>query len=161
MCPRHLMPLEEDAANEELRRYLVKKDYYSVSILKDYLREVILLQASDSHLLSVLFRQTMEIIGRSIPFEEEPMINLLGWFDNCQWTVCLFPRRTRRPRQFYAEGTEKILFSPGCVDMAGLIISPREEDFRKYSAGLLTDMFSQVTAGPDSWEAIQKELIRL
>ena len=37
MCPRHLMPLEEDAANEELRRYLVKKDYYSVSILKDYL----------------------------------------------------------------------------------------------------------------------------
>lgn len=25
MCPRHLMPLEEDAANEELRRYLVKK----------------------------------------------------------------------------------------------------------------------------------------
>lgn len=104
-------------ANEELRRYLVKKDYYSVSILKDYLREVILLQASDSHLLSVLFRQTMEIIGRSIPFEEEPMINLLGWFDNCQWTVCLFPRRTRRPRQFYAEGTEKILFSPGCVDM--------------------------------------------
>lgn len=62
------------------------------------------------------------------------MINLLGWFDNCQWTVCLFPRRTRRPRQFYAEGTEKILFSPGCVDMAGLIISPREEDFRKYSA---------------------------
>ena len=153
--------MEEDAANEELRRYLVKKDYYSVSILKDYLREVILLQASDSHLLSVLFRQTMEIIGRSIPFEEEPMINLLGWFDNCQWTVCLFPRRTRRPRQFYAEGTEKILFSPGCVDMAGLIISPREEDFRKYSAGLLTDMFSQVTAGPDSWEAIQKELIRL
>lgn len=142
-------------------RYLVKKDYYSVSILKDYLREVILLQASDSHLLSVLFRQTMEIIGRSIPFEEEPMINLLGWFDNCQWTVCLFPRRTRRPRQFYAEGTEKILFSPGCVDMAGLIISPREEDFRKYSAGLLTDMFSQVTAGPDSWEALQKELIRL
>ena len=103
----------------------------------------------------------MEIIGRSIPFEEEPMINLLSWFDNCQWTVCLFPRRTRRPRQFYAEGTEKILFSPGCVDMAGLIISPREEDFRKYSAGLLTDMFSQVTAGPDSWEAIQKELIRL
>ena len=155
------MPLEEDAANEELRRYLVKKDYYSVSILKDYLREVILLQASDSHLLSVLFRQTMEIIGRSIPFEEEPMINLLGWCDNCQWTVCLFPRRTRRPRQFYAEGTEKILFSPGCVDMAGLIISPREEDFRKYSAGLLTDMFSQATAGPDSWEAIQKELIRL
>ena len=146
---------------KKLRRYLVKKDYYSVSILKDYLREVILLQASDSHLLSVLFRQTMEIIGRSIPFEEEPMINLLGWFDNCQWTVCLFPRRTRRPRQFYAEGTEKILFSPGCVDMAGLIISPREEDFRKYSAGLLTDMFSQVTAGPDSWEAIQKELIRL
>ena len=126
MCPRHLMPLEEDAANEKLRRYLVKKDYYSISILNDYLREVILLQASDSHLLSVLFRQSMEIIGRTIPFKEEPMINLLGWFDNCQWTVCLFPRRTRRPRQFYAEGTEKILFSPGCVDMAGLIISPRE-----------------------------------
>lgn len=161
MCPRHRMPLEEDAGNEELRRYLVKKDYYSVSILEDYLREVILLQASDSRLLSELFQQALEIIGRFIPYETEPMINLLGWFDNCQWTVCLFPRRTRRPRQFYAEGNEKVLFSPGCVDMAGLIISPREEDFRKYSAALLTDMFAQVTADPDSWERIKKELIRL
>ncbi|MFR7822552.1 MAG: hypothetical protein ACLU30_04580 [Odoribacter splanchnicus] len=88
------------------------------------------------------------------------MINLLGWFDNCNGPFVFFPAHTPS-WQFYAEGTEKILFSPGCVDMAGLIISPREEDFRKYSAGLLTDMFSQVTAASDSWEPIQKELIRL
>ena len=109
------MPLEEDAANEELRRYLVKKDYYSVSILKDYLREVILLQASDSHLLSVLFRQTMEIIGRSIPFEEEPMINLLGWFDNCQMDRLSFsPPHTPSPAILCRGNGENIVQSGMC-----------------------------------------------
>ena len=128
------MPLEEDAANEELRRYLVKRLLFGFYI-KGLSPRSILLQASDSISFSVLFRQTMEIIGRSIPFEEEPMINLLGWFDNCQWTVCLFSPPHAVPGNFM-QRERKILFSPGCVDMAGLIISPREEDFRKYSAGL-------------------------
>ena len=42
--------------------------------------------------------------------------------------------------------------------MAGLIISPRQEDFEKYSDTLLTDLFSQVTIGEDTWQKIAARL---
>lgn len=158
MAPRHIMPLEEDVNHVHLRQTLVQKDFYHISILKNYLREVIILQASDAHILSELFTKTLEIIGRAIPYEEEPMINLLGWFDNCQWNICIFPRKLRRPWQFFAEGNEKILFSPGCVDMAGLLIAPRREDFERYSPDLLRDLFRQVTADEKAMNQIIHEL---
>lgn len=38
-------------------------------------------------------------------------------------------RQAHRPACYFAEGSDKLLVSPGCVDMAGIIITPREEDF--------------------------------
>lgn len=161
MAPRGSMPLETDICCEELCQKVVERDFFSISMLQNYLRKVIVLQASDAHLVSVLFQQVLALIGQVTPYEKEPMINLLCWFDNCQWQVCLFPRQTRRPWQFYAEGEEKILFSPGCVDMAGLIIAPRKEDFEKYSADLLTDLFQQVTISAEKEERIKIQLQKI
>ena len=59
--------------------------------------------------------------------------------------MVIFPRRQHRPWQFFAEGEENILFSPGCVDFAGLIISPRKKDFNRLDAPLLEELFSQLT----------------
>lgn len=158
IAPREEMPLETDVQIPSLRQEIVKKDYYSIATLKDYLREVIILQASDQQLLTSLFSKVQEIILKAVPSETEPMLNILCWFDNCQWTICLFPRKARRPWQFYAQGNEKILFSPGCVDMAGLIIVPRDEDLKKYSCSLLTDMFRQVIPSTESWNQIVANL---
>lgn len=158
IVPRQEMPLETDVQHPMLREEIIKKDFYSITTLKGYLREVLLLQASDQQLLSSLFTKIQAIVLKAIPSEPEPMFNILCWFDNCQWTVCLFPRRVRRPWQFYATGDEKILFSPGCVDMAGLIIVPRQEDFEKYSPSLLLDMFAQVSPSAESWNQILTHL---
>lgn len=145
LAPRYSMPLEKDTENARLRQMLLRKEYYSVSTLRSYLREVLIVQASDLQLLSDIFLGLQESIGKLVAYTQEPMMNVICWFDNCQWTVCIFPRKQLRPRQFFAEGEEKTLFSPGCVDMAGLIIAPRKEDFDKYSLPLLTDLFRQVT----------------
>lgn len=158
MAPRHRMPLEEDVMNDEIRKVVCQRDYYTVSVLEHYLREVIVLQASDQKLLGRLFERLQQVIGRTIPYEQEPQFNLLAWFDNCQWTVCVFPRKQLRPRQFFAEGDERIMFSPGSVDMAGLIITPRKEDFDRLSPELLTDLFGQVTICPSDVEKIVKEI---
>lgn len=154
IAPRGIMPSEKDVENPDLKQVIREKDYYSISTIGHYLRKILVLKASDHKLLVRLFNGLNEILQQHIPSQPEPMYNLLAWFDNCQWTVCIFPRKLLRPRQFFAEGNEKVLFSPGSVDMAGLIISPRREDFEKYSADLLTDLFSQVTIGEEAWEKI-------
>lgn len=161
MVPRNLMPLEKDVQQTALRQIINQQDYYSISVLRNYLREVIVIQASDLQLLSRLFTSVQHVLGENIPFQQEPMMNILTWFDNCQWTLCIFPRKLRRPRQFFAEGEEKILFSPGCVDMAGVIIAPRKEDFYRYSAPLLTDLFGQVSITPDCRNTIIQQLQKI
>lgn len=154
MAPRHIMPLEKDVENGQLADTLCEKKFYTICTLKQYLREVLIFKAGERRLMNELFEQIQQIIGEHIPCQQEPMINLLCWYDRKQWTVCIFPRSARRPRQFYAEGKEKIMFSPGCVDMAGLIIAPRDEDFRRYDMSLLADLFGQITAQPTAWQKI-------
>ncbi|MEG2278174.1 MAG: DUF4922 domain-containing protein [Odoribacter sp.] len=158
MVPRHRMPLEEDIDKVSLREYILQKEHYSLSTLNRYRRNILLLQGTDRQLLSRLYTRIQKIVGEEIPYEEEPMMNLLAWFEKNQWTICIFPRKTRRPWQFYAEGKEQVLFSPGCVDMAGLIIAPRREDFDRYSEELLTDLFRQVCAEKEDWDRILQRL---
>ena len=86
------------------------------------------------------------------------MMNLLCWFEKDTWTLCIFPRKLGRPKQFFAKGEEKILFSPGCVDMAGLIIAPRKEDFERYSIPLLFDLFKQVTLNQEQHNILIQNL---
>ena len=80
------------------------------------------------------------------------MINLLTWYSEGIWTVAIFPRRELRPWQFFAEGAGNILFSPGCVDFAGLLVTPRKEDFDRYTPALLADLFGQLTPTDATWK---------
>lgn len=157
MVPRHLMPLEKDCNNEKIRRIISSDDQFSISILSNYLRKVIILHGK-GEVLPGLFEKIQSAISRAIPHESETMLNILTWYDHPQWTVCLFPRSKRRPWQFSAEGTDQLLFSPGCVDMAGLIIAPRKEDYEKYSPELLTDLFGQVSVSREAWQQIVHDL---
>lgn len=158
IAPRHIMPLEKDVEDEKIIHPLIISDYHTILTSAHYLRKCIVLKASDQQLLVRLFQQTVAAIGQLVPYAQEPMFNLLTWFDNCQWTVCLLPRKLLRPWQFFAEGNDKILFSPGCVDMAGLIIAPRKEDFERYDQALLHDLFGQVTITDEDWEKLKTVL---
>ena len=50
------------------------------------------------------------------------------------------------------------MFSPGCADMAGLVIAPRREDFERYTPELLEDLFGQVTVTPAQGEEIARRV---
>lgn len=69
--------------------------------------------------------------------DEEPMMNILAWVersstDASQRIVCIIiPRSKHRPDCYFMDGEKKMLVSPGAIDMAGMLITPREEDFRK------------------------------
>lgn len=93
-----------------------------------------------------------------VPGTEEPMMNLFAWHEKEEWSIVVFPRRKHRPWQFFAEGDDHILFSPGCADFAGLIISPRKKDFDRLNAPLLQNLFGQLTLSQEEWHHLKKEL---
>lgn len=144
LAPRHEMPLETDviACKKET---LLTTSNLSVESIENYIRKNIIIHSDSKETLIETFLHILSLIGKVLPNDPEPMINLFSWYEADQWWVVIFPRRQHRPWQFFAEGEDNILFSPGCVDFAGLIISPRKVDFDRLDAPLLRDLFGQLT----------------
>ena len=74
------------------------------------------------------------------------------------WTIYLFPRARHRPACFFAEGDDRITVSPGAIDMAGVIVVPREEDFARVGAREAFEIFSEVSASKDLVRALAESL---
>lgn len=59
--------------------------------------------------------------------------------------MVVVPRRSHRP-SCYGTGAGEFLVAPGAIDMAGVVILPRKEDFDKITDGDLARVYSEVTA---------------
>lgn len=83
--------------------------------------------------------------------EWEPRMNVVCWKQPGiggrpdELVTLIFPRKKHRPDCYYAEGNEQIIVSPGALDMGGLIITPREEDFRKLTPQRAAAILQEVT----------------
>lgn len=75
----------------------------------------------------------------------EPLINIICTYDPKMWTVYLFPRSKHRPASFYAEGENRLVVSPGAIDMAGVIVVPEREHFDKIDGKRIESIFSEVS----------------
>lgn len=93
--------------------------------------------------------------------EKEPMMNLLVWMEAGRWVICLFPRATHRPACYAAEGEAHILISPATVDMGGVLITPREEDFEKLTAADVATILSDVCLSPDEFGKLKQRIKEL
>lgn len=90
---------------------------------------------------------------------QEPMVNVLCWHkDGDGWTLALFPRRRHRPSCYYAEGSRRIMVSPGSVDMGGVMVMPLENDFERVTAGDIKQILAQVSLGCEEVMDIYRNL---
>lgn len=79
------------------------------------------------------------------PDEDEPMMNIISFMENGKYVIHVFPRKLHRPWQYSAQGKAQLLVSPGALDMAGMFITPRKEDFDKIERGDIEDIYAQVS----------------
>jgi len=93
--------------------------------------------------------QEISAVGQS-----EPMMNVLCSHVEKGWRVMIFPRRSHRPGVYYREGEDRILISPGAVDMGGLIITPREKDFEILDSEMVQAVFREVSWTEEMSEAL-------
>lgn len=62
--------------------------------------------------------------------DDEPMMNVITRYIPSEgWFTYVFPRRSHRPACYYAEGKNRRMVSPGLLDIAGLMIIPRSDDY--------------------------------
>ena len=76
--------------------------------------------------------------------ENNPRFNIFAWREEGRLFIIFIPRSKHRPDCFFAEGNDQCLISPGALDMAGLIVTPREEDFHKITTTDIENIICEV-----------------
>ena len=74
----------------------------------------------------------------------EPRMNVLSFNRDGQVITAIIPRSKHRPDCYYAQ-EGRILVSPGGIDMFGMVITPRKEDFESLTERQVLDIYRQVT----------------
>ncbi len=94
----------------------------------------------------------------------EPDFNLIAWRQKGNGTFpdhivnVVFPRRKHRPDCYTAEGKSHYLISPGAVDMGGLLITPRYDDFDRLTPRMAQSILREVTLSESDQAAIVRKL---
>ena len=92
--------------------------------------------------------------------DSEPRFNLFTYCKDGEYRSIIVFRSCHRSHHYFSQGPDHLTMSPGCVDMAGIFITPVKEDFDKLDDGLLTDLLSEVTVPEDVEDLIIDRLTR-
>lgn len=144
---RGFLPVEQDISNPRLCKKAASAGTVELWLWEGYGRGMMTLKGAESEAIASVFERIYERFALTQPERPEPMLNILAYYGSGTWTVHTIPRKVHRPACYFAEGNEKILLSPASVDIGGVFITPREEDFNKITAADITGIFSEVCMG--------------
>jgi hypothetical protein len=109
------------------------------------LRSCMVIESESKDEAVELFEDVYQYLHHFQSDEEEPMISVVAFIEKGKYKIHVFPRKAARPKQYFMEGTKKLLITPGALDMAGLFTVVREEDFEKITQQDIEDIYAQVS----------------
>ena len=154
-----VLPLQTNwqRLSRNLTDVILLNDEEKISVLRDFLVPAFVIisksEDSDEELFHRLYR-SMPMRGD----ESEPMMNIIAWRKGDEFISVVIPREKHRPDAYFAEGEAQMMVSPGALDMAGLIITPREEDFSKINLDKATALLRECGISAEKMEAIVSNL---
>ncbi len=96
-------------------------------------------------------------LGRVAPAAPEPKLNFFVRRGAERITAWFYPRTRPRPHN-YGHGHGRYLISPGALDMAGILVVPRPEDFARLDASAAARILADVTIEPPVADRLRREL---
>ena len=122
-----------------------------ISLINDYPCTALLVRSRSQYGDEQLFRRLYEALPEA---DMEPMMNIVAWRHEDEYLSVVFPRVKHRPDCYYKEGSEQYIISPGALDMAGLLITPREEDFERITPEIALGILDEMTLKGEALQAL-------
>lgn len=154
------LPVESEfkALKQTAGSLLFQSDQLKIWAFDHYLRKMISFETDTMQLGINAIKKIITRFREIQPDKAEPMINLLCCFSEGKWVAHLFPRKLHRPAQFFKQGDDQLLISPGSVDFGGVFVTPRREDFDKITATDISDIFNQVSLDTETFEILKQSI---
>lgn len=110
--------------------YALNEDEY-VAVIHDFVVPAFFIKSRHGATDFEMFQTLYNCLPPAEEKGEEPSQNIVSWRQGDDYLSVVFPRKKHRPDCYYAEGDKQLLVSPGALDMSGLLITPRKEDFER------------------------------
>ena len=137
--------------SSNLTKIVSINDHEDISLIEDYHCTALLIRSRSQYGDEQLFRRLYDAMPEMDP---EPMMNIVAWRRDEDFLSVVFPRTKHRPDCYYAEGDEQYIISPGALDMAGLIITPRQEDFERLTPEKALGILDEITLKGDALQQV-------
>ena len=141
--------------SSNLTKIVSINDHEDISLIEDYHCTALLIRSRSQYGDEQLFRRLYDAMPEMDP---EPMMNIVAWRRDEDFLSVVFPRTKHRPDCYYAEGDEQYIISPGALDMAGLIITPRQEDFERLTPEKALSILDEITLKGDALQQVLDNL---
>ncbi len=138
------LPIEKDYKTGKYLKLIAEHSDYRAFTWIKYQRGIISLEAKSELALLKLFEKIYQVLEDKFNSEPEPMLNVLSYYSNEKYIVHILPRQLHRPDCYFKQGNEQILLSPASVDLGGVMITPREDDFNKITVDNIVSILNQV-----------------
>lgn len=154
-----------DELSKTMSQVFALSDTESISLINDYACPCFAICTTSDENEQKLFSRLYKAMEKALPVKaadavegEEPMMNIVAWRENDRNITIVIPRSKHRPDCYSASGDDQMIISPGALDMAGLIITPRQSDFNRITPEIASGIISEVGISISDTEAIVEEV---
>ena len=163
------MPLENDIDSlldtcvgdyvpETIEQLLSVQDA-SLYHYRKYLRGIFVLKADTAKSAAKMFYRLLDSVP-GMADGDEPMFNLISWYKSGEYRSVVIFRRAHRPHHYFDQEPDRLMISPGCADMAGVLIAARQEDFDRLGPEVVREVLEEVALDSFSETELLRRLTR-
>ena len=154
-----ILPLQTNwqRLSRNLTDIISLNDEEKISVVRDFIVPAFVIISKSAESDEALFRRLYKAMPQRGD-ETEPMMNIISWRKGEEFISVVIPREKHRPEAYFAEGCAQFVVSPGALDMSGLIITPREEDFRKLTEEKALSLLQECGVSEDKMNVIIAKL---
>lgn len=154
-----ILPLQTNwqRLSRNLTDIISLNDEEKISVVRDFIVPAFIIISKSAESDEALFRRLYKAMPQRGD-ETEPMMNIISWRKGEEFISVVIPREKHRPEAYFAEGDAQFVVSPGALDMSGLIITPREEDFRKLTEEKALSLLQECGVSEEKMNAIIAKL---
>ena len=154
-----ILPLQTNwqRLSRNLTDIISLNDEEKISVVRDFIVPAFVIISKSAESDGALFRRLYKAMPQRGD-ETEPMMNIISWRKGEEFISVVIPREKHRPEAYFAEGDAQFVVSPGALDMSGLIITPREEDFRKLTEDKALSLLQECGVSEEKMNAIIAKL---
>lgn len=138
-----------------------------VFVVEDYPCAALVVKSKTAQDSVNLFRKIYSLMTVA-EGETEPMMNIVSWCQTdtlstdsttvVEYLSVIFPREKHRPDCYYFQDERQLLVSPGALDMSGLFITPRREDFESMHADRAIAILKECALNDEAFEQLKERL---